>query len=420
MPGKARGSVYAFPEELSRWLQSAPLSSPGEVGDELSGLEPPGEFEADAPAFVRWPRWLLAAVLVVLLLAAVWGVRRVREHSRPGEPGSAANSIRDKVSADPQAEDLYLKGRYEWNKRTPESLNRAVELFNQAIARDPRFAQAYAGLAESYNLLREYSSMPAPEAYSNSLTAARQALELDPSLPEAHRALAFALFNWEWDLPGSEREFRRALELNPSDAVAHHWYATSLLMSGRTADALSQIELARQLDPSSAAIAADRALILARNGQRGEAMKLLRQIETTDPNFRSPHWYLACLGLDAGDIPEYLREAKVAAGLSRNATQLDILNQEEKAYRQGGEAAMWQATLKVQKDLYARDRMDAYDLAVTCERGKDRAGAMHYLTLSFEQHDPRFIGVLSEEPFTGMRGDAAFRSLLKRAHLPLP
>src|ERR1035441_648344 len=148
----------------------------------------------------------------------------------------------------PEAEDLYLKGRYYWNKRTPDDLNKAVDLFTQAIVHDPGYAKAYAGLADTYNLLREFSSMPSGEAFSRSLAAARRAVELDGGLADAHNSLAFASFYGAWDFAVAEREFERAIELDPHYATAYHWYANALVCLGRVDAALANMLRAGEVD----------------------------------------------------------------------------------------------------------------------------------------------------------------------------
>ena len=135
----------------------------------------------------------------------------------------------------PEVEEFYLKGRYYWNKRTPESLNQAVDYFSQAILRDPNYAKAYVGLADSYNLLREFASMPESEAYARAFAAASKAAELDPSSAEAHASLGFIYFWSKRDLAAASREFERAIALNPNYVDAYHWYGNVLVGRGTTA-----------------------------------------------------------------------------------------------------------------------------------------------------------------------------------------
>ena len=195
-----------------------------------------------------------------------------------------------------------MKGRYYWSKRTPAALNLALEYFTQAIASDPDYAQAYVGLADCYNLLREYSVMPEEKAYPKAIAAARKAVALDSSLAEAHNSLAFDLFYGSLDAAGAEREFQRALSLDPNCQLAHHWYATYLMTVGRSREALEQIEIAQQLNSSSTSILADKGLILYYAGRTDEAIALLKQIRETDPSFLSTHRYLALIDLTDGEI----------------------------------------------------------------------------------------------------------------------
>ena len=135
--------------------------------------------------------------------------------------------------ADAESQDLYLKGRYYFEKRTPEDLNNAVDFFTQAIVHDPAYAAPYVGLADTYNLLREYSAMPPQEAYPRARAAASKAVQLDPNSAEAHNSLAFATFWGFFDAATADREFKRAIELDPTLSRAHHWYATFLIEIGR-------------------------------------------------------------------------------------------------------------------------------------------------------------------------------------------
>ncbi|HEY9230893.1 MAG TPA: protein kinase, partial [Blastocatellia bacterium] len=146
-----------------------------------------------------------------------------------------------------EAYQLYLKGRACWNRRTADSLKRGIEYFNQAIAADTGYALAYAGLADSYNILASYSAMAPDEAFPKAREAATQALRLDERLPEAHASMAFVTFGYSWDFAQADREFRRALELNPGYAVAHQWYALFLAAMRRTDEAIAEIERAEQL-----------------------------------------------------------------------------------------------------------------------------------------------------------------------------
>src|SRR5579864_7580073 len=241
-------------------------------------------------------RWSLLIFPVLALLLALWSfwprfreakANTAKESIRAGRVSDAARH-----SANSEAEQFYLKGRFYWEKRTPDALNKAVDFFTQAIVHDPNYAPAYVGLADCYNLLREYTKMPASEAYPRALAAAKRAVELNDQSSEAHAALAFALFYGNWDAAGAELEFRRAIDLNPKSVAAHHWYATFLGSLVRNSEAIAEIERAQALDPASKSILADKGELLWASGRRDEGVALLKQLETSEPDFVSPHRYL--------------------------------------------------------------------------------------------------------------------------------
>jgi TolB-like protein/DNA-binding winged helix-turn-helix (wHTH) protein len=159
-------------------------------------------------------------------------------------------TLKQRKVLDPEAYEAYLKGRYFWNKRTGDDLQKAVEYFKRALQRDPRYAQAYSGLADTYALLGdwEYGVLAPKDAFPRAKAAAARALQLDDTLGEAHTSLAFCLDAFDWDLKSAETEFRRGMELNPGYATAHHWYAWHLAVSGRNDDAIAELKKAQTLD----------------------------------------------------------------------------------------------------------------------------------------------------------------------------
>src|SRR5438270_440350 len=194
----------------------------------------------------------------------------------------------------PEAYEAYLKGRYFWNKRTADGLKAALAYFNQAIEEDPNYAQAHAGLADSYNLLGdwEYGVLAPSEAYPKAKAAAIKALEQDNTLGEAHTSLAFSLdvFDWDWD--SAEKEFGRAMELNPGYATAHQWYAWHLSEMARNSEAIAEMRKAEHLDPLSLIINADMAEILLVAHLNDEAIEQSRKTVEMDPNFAIAHYQL--------------------------------------------------------------------------------------------------------------------------------
>ena len=289
-----------------------PLTEPEPTPEEPNHAPPPGLPILPAPQSVSRRRviWIGAVALIALGFLSVLAILHIQDKTKLGgesQKGEAA------------AEDLYLKGRFYWNRRTPESLTQAVDLFTQAVVRDPKYAAAYVGLADSYNLLREYSAMAPEQAYPRAEAAARRALELDDRSAEAHNSLAFVEFWWNWNATRAEAEFQRAIRLRPGYAVAHHWYATFLNQIGRGPDALREISVAQRLDPGSNSILADKAFILSTIGRREEAITLLKQIAAIDQSFLSSHQYLAEVYRASQEYPGFLAELGTAARLAKSA-----------------------------------------------------------------------------------------------------
>jgi TolB-like protein/DNA-binding winged helix-turn-helix (wHTH) protein/predicted Zn-dependent protease len=212
------------------------------------------------------------------------GIRIVLGNGR--SPVESAASL----SADSyEAYDLYLKGRYCWNKRTAEGLQQAVEYFTRASTRDPNYARAYAGLADAFALMSGYSGKPQTGFMPQARSAALKALELDDGLAEAHNSLALVLEKFDWDWEGAEQHFRRAIELDPNYATAHQWYAEYLALRGRFEEALLESERARRLDPLSLIIATDNGAILYYSRQYDRAIHEFRGVLEIEPGFPRAH-----------------------------------------------------------------------------------------------------------------------------------
>lgn len=379
-----RGSYV--PEIMERSLKSQ--SEPS------SAVAPPAKASRK-----RW--WMLLAAMAVLAVAVILALRW-RDRERAGSSSSS------------EARELYLQGRYYWSKRTPEDLNQAVDYFTQAVVRDPRYAQAYVGLADTYNLLSEYTVMPYQEAFKRAIAAANTAIRLDERLPEAHNSLAYASFYGAWDAGTAEREFRRALLLNPSYSTAHHWYATFLMSVGREREALSEIGQAQGLDPSSKAIFADKGLILLWAGQVDAARTLLEQIAASDPQFASPHRYLASVYLLEKRYPDFLAEWKKDAVLTHNSTTLTMAEAGERALVAGGPAAMFEQLMRAQEKSPSIEGARYYWLARMSAFSGNTNQAVRYLNLAFHRHDVNMVTLTVDPFFSSMRTEPAFQELVRR------
>src|SRR5215831_18789883 len=211
-----------------------------------------------------------------------------------------------------EAYDLYLKGRYFWNKRTSAGFWQAVTYFQQAIAKDPGYASAYAGLADTFGLMSTWYAAPQQEYMPKAKAAALQALALDDSLAEAHASLALVAENYDYDWLTAEKEFRRAIQLNPDYATGHQWYAEYLAWQGRFDEALAESERARQLDPMSLIIATDRGAILFYARKYDRAVDQFRAVLEMDSGFGNARSFLASTYVQQGKFVEALKENELA------------------------------------------------------------------------------------------------------------
>ena len=415
VPGGAKGRVFAYANELSEWLRTPqnpvgaqPAPDAPQPGSSAGSppASPPAGFRSRQ--FVAWA-W---AVLIIVCAGLAVGIFAYRK--RHGFSVHAASSAAPR-SASPEAENLYLQGRYYWNRRTPQDLNKAVDYFTQSIVHDPGYAPAYVGLADCYNLLREFSAMPPAEAYPRALAAAEKAVELDPNSAEAHTSLAFVSFWGYARVANADREFRRAIELAPDNARAHHWYATYLAECGQNTEALAEIEKARALDPSSTAIMADKAFILACAGRIDEAIEMLKQIEQTDPSFVSAHSYLSGIYWQRQEYKAYFHEARTAAELQHDHAMVKRLEAQEDELARDGYAAIEQEQLREDLKRYQTGEADDYQLAQDYAELGRNAEALRYLENAYEKHDFNFRTVLIDQRFRGLRDDAEFRRIVSQA-----
>jgi len=315
----------------------------------------------------------------------------------------------------PEAYESYLKGRYFWNKRTAEGLKVALAYFNQAIEQDPKYAQAYSGLADTYALLGDwqYAAMTPKEAFPKAKAAAIKALELDSQLGEAHNSLAFVLDGFDWDLNSGGNEFRRAIELAPGYATAHHWYAWHLSLLGRYDLAIAEMRKAQNLDPLSLIINADLAELLVVAHSYDESILQSRKTIEMDPNFALAHNQLAQGYLQKHRYDEAIAELTTAIKLSGESPAF-IANL-ARAYVASGKRG---EALKVLNDLKKRSNpsySNAAEIAVVYASLGDTDQAMNWLEKGYEE---RFNpGVLLRPGFDPLRSDPRFQDLLRRIGL---
>jgi len=314
----------------------------------------------------------------------------------------------------PQAYESYLKGRYFWNKRTADGLKVALAYFKQAIEEDPNYAQAYSGLADTYALLGdwEYGVLAPKEAYPKAKAAAIKALELDDTLSEAHASLAsLGMFDWDWQ--SAEKEFRRAIKLNPGYATAHQWFAWNLNLQGRQSEAIAEMRKAESLDPLSLIISADMADVLFVARLYDESIQQSRKTLGMDPNFAVARFELGQAYLEKHMYEEAVAELQKAVQLSGgNPTFVATL---ARAYVVSVKRSEAVKLLDVLKKRSSTGFSNASEIAMIYASMGDNDQAMNWLDKGF---DERFNpGVLLRPGFDPLRSDPRFQNLLHRVGL---
>jgi TolB-like protein/Tfp pilus assembly protein PilF len=346
--------------------------------------------------------------------------------------GDIADKLRSKLSLaekqqvtrqgtqNPEAYDLYLKGRYAWNKRTRADLETAISYLNEAIAKDPSYALAYSGLADAYSVLPNYSASPS-ENFPKSNAAARKALELDPTLAHPHAVLGVNETQYDWDFAGGEAEFKKALELDPSDASAHQWYAESLdRIGGRQQEALAEINRAGQLDPQSPVITRELGGILLTAGQYDQSIAVCQKLVADDPTFAIAHDCLAKAYWAKRMYPQVVEEFKAETRLMGDPQEVGFADALEQGFRSAGwkgaltEAIAYREAQRIKTGGY----FSAEEIAQLYADLGDKDQAFRWLNIAYQEHDWLLIGLKTFIPFAPLRSDPRFAELAHKIGLP--
>ncbi len=325
--------------------------------------------------------------------------------------GSEQNAIAARPTENSEAYQLYLKGRFFWNKRTAEDLRKAADCFNQAIVADPKFALAYVGLADAYAIMPFYAAGAPEDCYPKAKAAAKEALQLDDTLPEAHTSLAYILHVYDLDFDGSEREFQRAIELNPNYATAHHWYGIELSASlGRFDQAIRELKRALELDPLSLPIngALGRIYYLAR--RYDEAIEQLRKTLEMDPGFYYAHWNLGSALVAKGAIGAAIEEYQKARALSDDPLVLGLL---ARAYASSGNTMEAERILDQLNELSKKRYVPAYSFALVYLGLGNKEETLRWIEKSNQDH-ANLVYFKVEPLLDPLRGDPRFEALVQR------
>ncbi|HZE72930.1 MAG TPA: FlgO family outer membrane protein [Pyrinomonadaceae bacterium] len=329
--------------------------------------------------------------------------------------GAEETKVTKTATADPEAYQAYLKGRYYWNRRTAENLKKAIEQFKSATDRDPNYALAFVGLADCYAVLNEYAGTPTSETIPQSKVYAERALTIDGQLAEAHATLGIVNeYSWQWG--EAEKEFKRAIELNPNYPTAYHWYSIFLKNVGRNDEATAMIKRAQELDPLSSIIGVNVSRMYGLQNNHDASIENSLKVIELDPNFAPAYEYLALSYLKRGRNAEAIAAAEKAVDLNNRAgiTLGDLGN----VYATVGKRAEAIDKIKELEEKYTRkEAIGQYIAAVYVGLG-DKDKAFEWLEKDFQARNGKLAEIRWQLQFEPLRDDPRFKDLLKRMGLP--
>jgi eukaryotic-like serine/threonine-protein kinase len=341
--------------------------------------------------------------------------------------GEESEQIAKHFTENAQAYHLYLRGRYYWNQRTGVDINKGIDYFEQAIAADPNYALAFAGLADSYNVLWVYSSISPQSAHQKAKQAALKALELDDLLAEAHTALSSVKFDHEWDFAGAERELKRAIELRPNYAVAYMRLADHLTPLGRHDEALQMIARAQRLDPLSPIINTVAGYTLLKARKYDQAVAQLQKVIDLDKGFFLARMDLRDAYLAKGMYEESIAEEQIASIMAGDSPEESVRKAHllRGAFKAGGPEGYWQKRLELserelalQRGLHrALSNTSPYLIATICARLQKSEQAIRWLERAYDEHDPYLLYLNVDPEFDYLEFDQRVVGLLQRIGL---
>lgn len=352
------------------------------------------------------PRKAIAVVAVLVLgsIASRFLLGPIRHASEVGE-------------ITPAAKQNYEEGRFFWKKRTSAGYRAAIAHFQEAIRVDPSYAQAYAGLADAYILLGSFGIEPLGEVIPQARAAALRAIEIDDRSAEAHASMGYIMSRFDWNWEEASREFRRAVELNPGYATAHHWYALHLISIGRSTEAIAEIKRAQALEPDSLVLTTDTALVLFYARRYDEAIQECRKALAVDSSFGLAHRTLGAIYAAKGSYREAIEEYELATRILGEDPWM--IAEIGRSYAMLGQQRRALSKLNELQELSAKRFVDPSAFALLCVSLPGRHNET-FLWLEKEYEEHSNLAILTVHPgFDPIRQDPRFQSLLRRIRLPL-
>jgi len=329
--------------------------------------------------------------------------------------GAEETKVSKTATADPEAYQAYLKGRYYWNRRTAENIKKAIEQFKIATDRDPNYALAFVGLADCYVVSNEYAGVPTSETVPRARSYAERALSLDPQLAEPHATLGWANESlWQW--AEAEKEFKRAIELNPNYPTAYHWYSIFLRNMGRYDESATIITRAHELDPLSSVISVNVSRVDQVQNNHAASIENSLKIIELDPNFGAAYQYLALSYLKQGRDAEAIAAAEKAVEITkRSGVTLGDLGH---IYAATGKQTQARSVISELEDQYAHKKAIGQDIAAVYAGLGEKDKAFEWLERDFQVQNDRLPNIRWELQFESLRDDPRFKEMLKRMNLP--
>jgi TolB-like protein len=344
--------------------------------------------------------------------------------------GDIAEKLRSKLSTsekqqvtrqgthNPEAYELYLKGRYSWNKRTEADLETAISYFNQAIAKDPGYALAYSGLADAYSILPDYGGSPS-ENVPKANAAARKALELDATLAQPHAVLGYNEMQYDWDFAGGEAEFKKAFELDQNDATAHQWYAEQIaFIGGREQEALAEINAAHLLDPLSPIISVQVGIVHHWARQYDEAIVICKKLGNQSPTFARAHDCLAKAYWAKHMYPQVIEESKSFGQLSGDRNESEFASAMEQGFRSAGWKGALTKGIETRQTQRKTGYSSAYGIARLYAQLGDKDQAFQWLNTAYKERDSWLTCLKTDFLLDPLRSDPRFAETVRKIGLP--
>jgi len=344
--------------------------------------------------------------------------------------GDLAAKIRSKLSRsekqqiikqgtqNPEAYELYFKGRYYWNRRTASGIETSISYFNRAIAADPGYALAYSGLADAYSLLPSYGGNPA-ETYPKSTDSARRALELDTSLAHPHAVLGCNKMEYEWDFVGGEAEYKKALELDANDVAAHRWYARDInSIGGREKEAISEANRAFELDPLSPINAVTVGTVYNTGRRYDEALAVCKKVANENPTFAGAHLCLAHAYWGKGMYPKVINEFTVYSHLSGDRNSSDFASAMGQGYRSAGWRGALSKALETRLAQRKTGYSSPYEIAALCANLGDKERAFKWLDVAYQERDLGLLSLKTDFLLDPLRPNPRLAEVVRKVGLP--